>query len=88
MEFTTDHWCDRYDSHLQALKTLKQKSPNWTLAMQKRMYEAAWLVFHFLCVHSLLEFFKVSMQRLPERSPKSQPLMWTTYFAALERSVN
>ena len=78
MEFTTDHWCDRYDSHLQALKTLKQKSPNWTLAMQKRMYEAAWLVFQFLCVHSLLEFFTVSMQRLPERSPKSQPLMWTT----------
>ena len=68
----------RYDSHLQGLKTLKQKSPNWTLAMQKRMYEAAWLVFHFLCVHCLLEFFIVSMQRLPERSPKSQPLIWTT----------
>ena len=89
MEFTTDHWCDRYDSHLQALKTLKQKSPNWTLAMQKRMYEAAWLVFHFIMYSLLLRIFYSEHAKITrEESKITATDVDSLDFAALERSVN
>ena len=44
-DFEADEWSKRYLIHLEGLRKLKQEAPNWTVAMQNRLYKEAWYGF-------------------------------------------